>query len=117
MSEEISWMLEVAIHPGKLDAFRAVAADLIAATEKEPNTLSYEWSLSEDQSACHIFERYRNSEAILAHLGTFGPHAERFLAACHPTRFHVYGAPSDAVKAALADLGPVYCTPIGGFNR
>jgi len=117
MSEQISWLLEVAIHPGKLDAFRAVAADLIAATEKEPGTLSYEWSLNADQTACHIFERYRNTEALLAHMNTFGPHAERFFAAAQPERFHVYGAPSDAVKAALADLHPVYCASIGGFNR
>jgi quinol monooxygenase YgiN len=117
MSEEISWLLEVAIRPGKLDAFRAVAADLIAATEKEAGTLSYEYSLTPDGSTCHIFERYRNSEAILAHSSSFGPFAARFLDACQPTRFHVYGMPNESVQKAIADLGPVYCTPIGGFNR
>jgi len=117
MSEQISWMLEVAIRPGQLDAFRSVAADLIAGSEKEPGTLSYEYSLSPDQTVGHVFERYRNSDAILVHMNTFGPHAERFFAAVQPTRFHVYGAPSDAVKAAIADLHPVYCAPIGGFNR
>ncbi len=110
-------MLEVAIRPGKLEAFRAVAADLIAATEKEPGTLSYEYSLTPDETACHIFERYRDSDAILAHMATFGPHAERFLAACQPARFHVYGTPSASVQTAIAGLSPLYCNSIGGFNR
>jgi quinol monooxygenase YgiN len=117
MSEQIFWLLEVAIHPDKLDAFKAVAAGLIAATEKEPDTLSYEWSLSADQTVCHIFERYRNSDAIMAHMASFHPFAERFLAACQPSRFHVYGVPSETVKTALADLGPVYFATFGGFNR
>jgi quinol monooxygenase YgiN len=117
MSENISWILQVAIHPGKFDEFCAVAKDLIAATGSEPATLAYEWSLSRDRTICHIYERYRDSEAVAAHLQTFGPFAPRFMEACHPTRFHVYGTPTDAVKTALADLGPVYFTPLGGFSR
>ena len=107
----------MAIHPGKLGAFKAVAAELIAVTEGQPDTLSYEWSLSADQTNANIFERYRNSDAVMSHMSSFHPFAERFLAACQPTRFHVYGTPSDTVKAALADLGPVYFVPLGGFNR
>jgi quinol monooxygenase YgiN len=117
MSENISWILQVAIHPGKLDDFRAVANELIAATKSEPGTLAYEWNLSGDQTICHIYERYQDSEAVSTHLQTFGPLAERFMEACQPTRFHVYGAPTDAVKTALADFGPVYFTLLGGFSR
>jgi quinol monooxygenase YgiN len=117
MSENISWILQVAIHPGKLEDFRSVAKDLVAKTESESGTLDYEWNLSEDQTVCHIFERYRDSEALLTHVQSFGNFAQRFMEACHPTRFHVYGKPSEAAKAALADLNPVYSAPIGGFSR
>jgi quinol monooxygenase YgiN len=117
MSENISWILQVAIHPGKLDDFRSVAKDLIAKTESEPGTLGYEWNLSEDGTICHIFERYQNADALVTHVESFGAFAKRFMEACHPTRFHVYGTPNEAVKAALADLNPVYFSPLGGFSR
>jgi quinol monooxygenase YgiN len=117
MSAQISWILQVAIHPGKLDDFQAVAKDLIAKTESEPTTLDYEWNLSEDQTVCHIFERYADNDAVVTHVQSFGAFAQRFMEACHPTRFHVYGTPNDAVKSALADLNPVYFSPLGGFSR
>jgi quinol monooxygenase YgiN len=117
MSASISWILEVAIHPGKLNDFRSVAADLIAASQSEPGTLDYEWNLSADSTVCHIFERYKDSEALLKHVLSFGTYARRFMESCHPTRFDVYGTPSDAAKAALAELHPVYFLPIGGFSR
>ena len=46
MSEQISWLLEVEILPGKLEDFRAVARDLIANTQPESGTLDYEYHLS-----------------------------------------------------------------------
>jgi quinol monooxygenase YgiN len=117
MSEQIYWILEVAILPGQLENFRTVARDLIAATKLEPGTLGYEWNLSDDGTVCHIYERYQNSDAVLTHIQSFGAFAERFLQACRPTRFHVYGTPTEDVKAALADFGPVYFSSIGGFSR
>ena len=117
MSEEIYWVLEVAILPDQLENFRAVARDLIASTEPEPGTLNYEWTLSADETACHIYERYQNSDALVAHVRGFGSFAERFLQACRPTRFQVYGLPNEEAKAALADFHPVYFSPLGGFSR
>ena len=86
-------------------------------TQSEPGTLDYEWNLSEDETVCHIFERYKNVEAVLTHVRSFGLFAERFMQSCRPTRFHVYGPANDEVKAALADLHPVYFSPLGGFSR
>ncbi|HEV3272212.1 MAG TPA: antibiotic biosynthesis monooxygenase [Candidatus Methylacidiphilales bacterium] len=117
MSEEISWLLEVDILPGQLENFRAVARDLIASTQSEPGTLAYEWNLSEDQTVCHIYERYKNSDAVLTHVRGFGAFAERFMQACRPTRFHIYGTPNDDAKATLADFSPLYFSPLGGFHR
>ena len=117
MNDEISWDLEVAILPGKLDSFCAVARDLIAATEPEAGALSYEYKLSNDGTACHIYERYKDSAAVLAHVESFCHFAEGFMQACRPTSLQVYGTPSEEVKAALADLHPVYFTWLGGFNR
>ena len=117
MSDTISWILEVAIHPGKLDDFRSVAADLIAATRNESGTLAYEYHLSKDAAVCHIYERYQDAEAVLTHLKSFGAFARRFMESCHPTLFYVYGTPTEELKAALADLNPIYFSLLGGFTR
>jgi quinol monooxygenase YgiN len=117
MSSEISWLLEVAIHPGQEGNFRGVANDLIASTKSEPGVLAYEWNLNEDGTVCHIYESYRDSAAIQSHHQSFATFAERFMQACRPTRFNVYGAPSDEVKAGLAGLNPVYFSLLGGFSR
>jgi quinol monooxygenase YgiN len=117
MSQQISWDLEVQILPGKLEEFRAVARDLIAATESEEGALSYEWKLSIDETVCHIYERYKDSEAVIAHVRAFGAFGERFMQACHPIRCQVCGSPSEEARAAIADLQPVYFSWLGGFNR
>jgi len=117
MSAEIRWMLVVGIQPGQLDNFRSVASDLIASTQSEPGTLAYEWDLIPDETACHIYERYADSAALMAHIVGFGPFAERFLAACRPVRFDVYGNPSDEARAMIADFQPTYFSHVGGFSR
>jgi len=117
MSTQISWLLVVAIQPGQLDLFRAVARDLIASTQNESGTLAYEWNLSEDNSVCQIYERYRDSTAMITHVTNFGKFAERFIAACRPVRFDVYGPISAEAKALIKDFGPVYYSHLGGFSR
>jgi quinol monooxygenase YgiN len=117
MSDSIYWILEVAIHPGKLTDFKAVARDLIAATQSEAGTLGYEWHLSADETVCHIYERYANSDVVLVHVQSFGNFAPRFIEACRPTRFDIYGKPSAAVKEALADFNPAYFSALGAISR
>ncbi len=117
MSNSISWLLEVEILPGKLDDFRAVARDLIAATDSESGTLDYEYHLSPDSKVAHVFERYADSAALLKHVASFANFAPRFMASCRPVHFSIYGNPSPEAKAALADLGPVYFSQLGGFSR
>jgi quinol monooxygenase YgiN len=118
MSEHVSWVLELAVKPGELDNFKALMNEMVESTQGEPGTLIYEWSISEDGSTIHGYERFADSGAAVAHLSAFGEKfAQRFLAAVDPTRLTVYGAPTDEAKDALAALGPVYLTPLRGFAR
>jgi len=48
----------------------------------------------------------------------FGPNFSKdFLAVAKPSRFVVYGVPTDELKKTLADFKPVYMTPFDGFTK
>ncbi len=117
MSTEIYWLFELSVQED-LEKLKALQKDMVAATRNEPGTLNFEWNISEDGRTCHIFERYKDSAAVLAHLGTFGQKfAKRFMAALKPVRMVVYGAPDKAVKEGLAMVKPQYMAVLGGFRR
>ena len=119
MSKAIFWVLEVAIQPGALDTFKALMHEMVETTQaNEPDALNYEWFISEGDTSCHLYERYADSAAVMAHLATFGQQfAERFLVAAQPTRLVVYGDPTDEATKALSGLGAHFVTSIGGFTR
>ena len=118
MSSIVSWNLRLSIKDGQLDNFNALMEEMVEATQEESGTLMYEWFLGENSDTCHIYERYADSDAVMAHLGNFGARfAERFLTYLEPTNFTVYGNPSDQVRGALEGLGPTYMGLIGGFAR
>ena len=118
MSENVSWNLRVSIREGQLDNFNALMAEMVESTQAESGTLMYEWFLSEDKTTCHIYERYADSAAVMAHLGNFGSKfAARFLEYMEPTELRVYGNPTDEVRGGLEGLGPVYLGLVGGFTR
>lgn len=118
MNENVAWLLELTIKPGQRSAFEAVMRDMIASAQAEPGTLNYEWWIAADGSACHVYERYRDSGAVMTHLAGFGAKfAERFLPLITPTRFVVYGAPSPAAREALAAFDPLHLAPLAGFSR
>lgn len=118
MSEEISWSLELAIKPGQIDVVRSLIPEMVESTRNEPGALTYEWSISDDESVIHSHERYADSEAVLAHLTAFGERfAERLLPAVDPTRFVVYGTPTDRATEALDAFGALYMKPFAGFAR
>lgn len=119
MTKHVYWILELSIKDGHLDQLKEIMEEMSTATKKdEPYALNYEWWISEDESACHIFERYEDSAAVMVHLGNFGSKfMERFMSHVDPTGFKVYGDASDEVKAALTGFGPQFLTQLGGFTR
>lgn len=114
MNDEVSWHVELAIKPGKLDDLRALTGEMVAASRKEPGTLSYQRFVSEDGGFLHIYERYSNSEAALAHLRTFTARfGERYAALVERRRFILFGLPSDELRRFLERFGAIYAKPFG----
>jgi len=119
MKQHISWVLELAIKPGELDAFKAVLEEMVDGTSSvEPNTLAYQWFISDDGGTAHSVEKYADSEALVSHVNGFvAKWGERLLAAVDVTRFTVYGNPNAAAKELLDGFGAAYLGPLGGFSR
>jgi quinol monooxygenase YgiN len=116
-SEQIYWVVTVTVD--QMDKFKPLIQKLVAATEKEPGALQYEYNVGEDQKTVDIYERYADTKAAMSHLGvTFGPNFSKdFFALAKPTRWVIYGTPSDDFKKANADFHPVYMTPFDGFIK
>lgn len=118
MREEIYWVFTITVKPERFAEFKQVVAPLVAATKEEPGALAYEYNVGDDQSTVHVFERYRDSDAVVAHVeGTFARFAERFMALATATGFVVYGTPHAEARKILDGLGAVYMTPFDGFTR
>jgi quinol monooxygenase YgiN len=117
MHPYISCLFTLAIHPEKLDEFKALIAEIVAATQQEPGTLVYEYSINEDNNTVHILERY-NVDDVVSHVDTtFAPYGERFLELCSITSLTVYGTPDAEIRKRLDPFGAVYMTPFDGFSR
>ena len=59
MSATITWNLQLAVREGQLEVLRGLMTEMVAATERdEPGTLIYEWVLADDNTTCHLYERY-----------------------------------------------------------
>ena len=118
MSTVVSWNLQVSVREGRLDDFHSLMNEMVESTQMETGTLSYEWFLSEDNTQCHICERYADSDAVMVHLGNFGSKfASRFMESVEPTSLSVYSEPTETVRSALDGLGAVYLGTFGGFSR
>ena len=118
MEGHVSWILECAVKDGQLETYRELMDEMVAGTSTEPETLAYEWYISGDEQTVHLFEKYADSEAMIAHVtGFLEKWAERFTACVDFTRFVVYGDPSPAAREILDHWGAKYLAPWGGFSR
>ena len=118
MNEHVSWVIELAVKDDAHDTFKELMEEMVSGTSTEPQTLAYEWYISDDGGTVHIFEKYADSEAMVSHVNGFlKKWAERFMKCVDVTRFVVYGDPSPAAREVLEGFSPTYLGPWSGFSR
>ena len=120
MAENLFWIFELSINPGRFEDVKALVTAMVEATQKnEAGTVNYEWAISDDRQICHIYERFQDSAAAMTHLESFGANfAARFMEVLKPTRLVVYGTPSAQVKDALARVEPrLHTASHGGSDK
>jgi quinol monooxygenase YgiN len=86
-SDQVYWVITFSVD--EMDKFKPIVKKLVAATEKEPGTLQYEYNVGEDQKTVDIYERYTNAHAAVVHVTeNFGPNFSKdFMAVAKPIRF------------------------------
>jgi quinol monooxygenase YgiN len=115
---QVSWVLECDVKDGQLDAFKELMDEMVAGTMEEPQTLNYEWFISEDGGTVHLYEKYADSAAAVAHLNGFMERwARRFMDCIEVSRCTVYGNPDESARAAIAPLRAKQLATWGGFAR
>lgn len=118
MDRHVSWVVELAVKDGRLDAFTELMKEMVAGTSEEPQTLAYEWYISADRRTVHIYEKYADSDAMSSHVdGFLQKWAERFMGCVDVERFTVYGDPSPGARDILQGFDPAYLGPWDGFSR
>ncbi|MBP7450804.1 MAG: antibiotic biosynthesis monooxygenase [Flavobacteriales bacterium] len=84
---EIQGIARQKIHPGKLDEFKHLAAECMrSAREKDTGTLQYDFYFNTDESECIVYERYRDSAALLEHTQNLGDLMGKVMAIDHHRR-------------------------------
>jgi hypothetical protein len=96
------------VHPGQLDAAKALLRAFVAKTRTEPECRYYEFTIDGDVVFCR--EAYAHADAVLAHLANVGPELGEMLKVSALTRLELHGpaAELDKLRGPLADLKPAW---------
>jgi quinol monooxygenase YgiN len=115
---QVSWLVQCGVKEGQLDALKELMDEMVAGTSQEPGALSYEWFISDDNASVHIYEKYVDSAATVAHMQAFGEKwAGRFMGCLDVQRVTVYGDPDEMAQKAIAPMGGKQLATWGGFGR
>ena len=102
MNGQICWHVELVIKPGRLESFRTLTGEMVESARSELGILSYQRFVGEDGKTVHVYERYADSTAALAHLEIFAKKfAKPFQEIVERKCFLVFGYPTAELKEAL----------------
>jgi quinol monooxygenase YgiN len=80
---ELLCIARLKIHDGKLDEFKHLAARCVELVRtKDTGTLQYDLYFNSENNECIIFERYRDSQALLDHRKHLGNTIAAILQTC-----------------------------------
>jgi len=98
---ELQAIARLKIHHGKLEEFKRLAAKCMESVRtRDTGTLQYDWFFSSDYSECLVYERYRDSEALLEHTANLGETMAALLETCSGSG-EICGTPSPELMKAL----------------
>ncbi len=105
------------VHPGKLDAIKAMLPKFAEKTATEKGNLFYGFTMNGDELFCR--EAYENADGLLAHLDNVGALLAEAMKIADLTRIEVHGPATelDKLRKPLAHLKPQFFTLELGLAR
>lgn len=116
MSKNIYWVYEGEILDSSL-VVEKLAEIVQHVRRNEPDALSYEYFLSQDEKRLSIYERYADGDAVLAHGANMEPYYYFFEEAVKVTIFLVFGPVYEEAKEMLSGFNAEFHSPLEGFAR
>ena len=105
------------VHPGQLDAARALLPQFVARTATEPKCRYYEFTVNGDEVFCR--EAYADAGGVLAHLENVGALLGEMLKLSDLARLEIHGpaAELEKLKGPLAEFKPAWFAHACGVER
>lgn len=105
------------VHPGKMDAARALLPKFVAKTTTEPKCLYYEFTTNGDIVFCR--EGYVGAEGALAHLANVGEILGEMMKISDLVRLEIHGPAEEIekLKGPLAEYKPDWFVYEAGLVR
>ena len=101
-TSEIQGIARFRFHDGKVEEFKHLCAEFIHVVRaKDTGTLQFEIYLTDDESECVIYERYRDSKAVIDHGAHVGEITQAIFATGSGSSAHL-GEPSAELIAMTA---------------
>ena len=114
----ITLLAEIEVEPGKVDAFKAVVAEMVTVVQaNEPGAMRYDWYLSDEGTHDWNVEVFADSEAVVAHMANVGGLVPKLLEVASFRRVEVLGDLSDEGMEALGELAKSRLARLGGIER
>jgi len=111
VTTEIKGFARLKIHSGKIQEFKDLQAKCMAIVRaKDTGTLQYEVFFNDDSSECIVYERYRDSDALLEHFSNLGDLMPALFRVCSASG-EILGAPSAQLRKALEGSPVCIYTP------
>jgi quinol monooxygenase YgiN len=108
---ELQCVARLKIHDGRLDEFKRLAAKCAELVRtRDTGTLQYELYFNSDNTECLVFERYRDSQALLDHHKNLGDTMAAIFQTCSGSG-EVCGTPSAELMEKLKDSPVQVYTP------
>ena len=105
------------VQDGKLDEFKALGEQMVAATKSESECLFYGFSYSDNRAFCR--EAYTGADGVLAHLANVDSLLKQAMEIANLDNLEIHGpaAELDKLREPLSALNPVYFTMETGFRK
>lgn len=108
---ELMGIARFKFHEGQVDEFKRLSAQAMEIVRaRDPGTLQYDTYFNDDQSECIVVERYRDSDALIAHAANLSELMQAILATGSVSG-ELLGEPNPELRARLDESEVGVFTP------